>query len=151
VCYRLRTLLILLAVLPPVIAMQYRKWQDGQIWQAHHAAMQRRNDALMAWRIAYEASQNGQSAAFLKKEKEAQRQYDDAKQDVEITRQAIYARYGKSERELSAGNAVPPEKVTFHVPLHDPRRALASSSAAAIGARSVQMSDPAPSVGTSHC
>src|SRR5947209_968706 len=99
--FGIRTLLLATLVLPPLIAVQYRKWQENQIWSAHDAAKQRRDDALVAWRVAYDSySNNPSAAAWIANETKAQQRYYAARQEVEVTVKAIQARYG-TERELS--------------------------------------------------
>jgi len=90
--------LIAALVLPPVIAVQYRRWSDDYIWIALQEAKRRRDDALVAWRIAYD---DGNSATPERAD-EAETQYNSARQDVESAVKALYSRYGNSERAIVA-------------------------------------------------
>ena len=94
--YRLRTLLILLALLPPLFALGYRKWQD-YIWAAHYAAKLQRDNALVEWRIAFTHYVNRKSAESAAEEREAQMRYFAARKQVEATVKAIRARYPTDE------------------------------------------------------
>jgi hypothetical protein len=90
--FSLRTLLIALALLPPVGAIGYRRWQDG-IWEAHAAAKQRRDLALAKWRMAHWHSDNFPSPASAAEEKKAQQRYVAARKDVDAAIHAIRVRY----------------------------------------------------------
>jgi hypothetical protein len=98
--YSLRTLLIVLALLPPLGAIGYRRWRDDGLWDAHSAAKHERDAALVSWRIAYEHLTNRPSAASAAEESKAQQQYYAARKVVEKTANAIRDRY-RSEAELS--------------------------------------------------
>src|SRR5262245_13550044 len=99
--YSLRTLLIVLALGPPLGAIGYWKWQD-YIWDAHYAAKLQRDNALGEWRIAYTHFVNRQSATSIAEEKAAQRRYFVARKRVEATAKAIRARYTTDEELLRA-------------------------------------------------
>jgi len=96
--FRLRTLLIAALFLPPLIAIQYRHWRDGKLWQDLQVAKQRRDDSLVAWRITYDAVTSGKTAAS--QETAAQQRYYAARQDVEEAVKALRDRYGNSEQDL---------------------------------------------------
>jgi hypothetical protein len=95
--YRLRTLLLAVLILPPLIACYWR-WRDDRIWHALQAAKQRRDASLVAWRVAYEAFTSGSSDRS--QEAAAQERYFAARHDVESAMRALHARYGKSDQEL---------------------------------------------------
>jgi hypothetical protein len=98
--YKLRTLLILLAVLPPMIAglVQYRHWRDDQLWLSHEAAKRERDERLIAWRKTFELVQSGRANAA--QETAIQQRYYLARKKVQSARNAIESRYGKTDAEL---------------------------------------------------
>ena len=98
--YKLRTLLVLLAVLPPLIAgvVQYRNWRDRQLWRSLERAKVGRDAVLQEWRTTYGLFQAGQVSA--RHECALRQQYFAARQDVESARTAIEARYGSFEKGL---------------------------------------------------
>jgi len=98
--FGLRGLLIALLVLPPLIAVQYRRWHDGQIWKTLGAARRQRDEALVAWRVAYDSYATSQSKASEAEEVKAQQRYYAAREDIEKAIKALHARYGSSDKEL---------------------------------------------------
>jgi hypothetical protein len=98
--FRPRTLLVLLAILPPVIAVQYRRWSDLGLWQRLTDAKQERDAALVAWRKVYDAVQSGR--AHDSQEAAAQKRYYDGREKVERARARLYKRYGGEEGTIRA-------------------------------------------------
>lgn len=98
--FGLRTLLIAALILPPLIAVQYRKWHDGQIWKALATAKQQRDEALVAWRVAYDAYARSRSKLSETEETKAQQRYYAARAGVEKAMKDLHARYGDSDADL---------------------------------------------------
>ena len=98
--YKLRTLLILLAVIPPLIGglVHYRRWRDKRLWLTLEAAKRERDESLVTWRRTYELVSNGQVPAG--EEIAIQQQYYVARQDVEMALVAIRTRYGGTDADL---------------------------------------------------
>ena len=96
--YRLRTLLILLALGPPLIAVQYRRWHDDRLWNSVQAAKQHRDELLVAWRKTYELATSGQASAA--QEEAIRQRYFSARQDVAQAVAALRSRYGNSDDRL---------------------------------------------------
>ena len=96
--FGLRALLLAALVLPPIIAHQYRRWHDEDLWRSLAAAKERRDAALVAWRRTYDRYQNGVAAPA--QEEAAQVQYYAGRQDVESALQAIKTRYGGTDKDL---------------------------------------------------
>jgi hypothetical protein len=102
--FGLRTLLIALLLLPPLIAVQYRRLDKGRLWDAASAARQRRDKALADWRVAYDAIGSKSTLdveAVVAAVEDAQRRYFAARQDCEATYKALLASYGNSEKRLA--------------------------------------------------
>jgi hypothetical protein len=93
--------LIAFLLLPPVIAVQYRRWDQSRIWNAVSTAKERRDNALVAWRVAYDADANGSSPATESAVQDAERRYYAARQDVEVAMKRLYALYGNSKERLA--------------------------------------------------
>src|SRR5437762_13815765 len=74
--FGIRTLLVAAMILPPLIAWQYRNWRDNQLWLNLELAKQQRDNALVAWRIAYDTHVAGKSSAPEKTAAAAQERYD---------------------------------------------------------------------------
>jgi hypothetical protein len=96
--FRLRTLLILLAVLPPIIAYWYRQQSDIALWERLDDAKRQRDASLSAWRVAYDESQFGNVPAS-KADAEAKRYYK-ARGKVEAAWARLLKRYG-GEKQLT--------------------------------------------------
>jgi hypothetical protein len=96
--FGLRTLLIAALLLPPIIAVQYRRWRDDRIWRDLSAAKERRDASLVAWRRTFEAVHTGKAAPL--EELAAQTSYYAARQDVESAMRSLHARYGSSDQDL---------------------------------------------------
>jgi len=112
--FRLRTLLIVLALGPPFIAgvVQYRNWRELQIWRSLERAKVKRDGLLQAWRANYERLQSGQASAAAE-DTALRQQYFDARRDVEKTRTAIEARYGSFEKGLQAATQTARDESTM--------------------------------------
>jgi cell division protein FtsL len=95
--FGVRTLLLASLLLPPAIALLCERFSEARIWRELSAAKQRRDQRLVEWRIAYEASNSGSSSAA---ESKARQDYFSARQDVEAAVKTIYARHGNSEQEV---------------------------------------------------
>jgi hypothetical protein len=87
--FGLRTLLIALLLLPPLIAVQYRRLGHGRFWDAVSAARQRRDKALADWRVAYDAI--GSPATNIAAVEDAERRYFAARQDYEAAYKVLLA------------------------------------------------------------
>jgi len=98
--YRLRTLLIALAILPPLIGgiVHYQRWRDKRLWQTLDAAKRERDGLLVTWRQKYDLVTSGQAPAG--EETAVQQQYYAARQDVEKALGAIRTRYGGTDEDL---------------------------------------------------
>ena len=101
--YRLRTLLILLAVLPPLIAIwHHRRSEDGLRRQLSDAKCER-DAALRSWRVAYDAVQSGK-APESQMEAEQVRYYK-GREGVEAALKQLLKRYGGQEEMVKAYQA----------------------------------------------
>src|SRR5262245_28567859 len=96
--FGLRSLLVAALLLPPLIAVQYRRWCDDRIWVALQDAKNRRDAALVAWRVVYASTRN--SATGDAQEQAARQRFFSAREDVEAAVQALHSRYGNSEDEV---------------------------------------------------
>jgi hypothetical protein len=98
--FGLRTLLIAMLFLgmAPWLAL---KWREDRLWKSLQAAKQRRDDALVAWRIAYAAFDNEKSSAAEAAEVQAQTRYYAAREEIESATQAIHSFYDNSEEKLA--------------------------------------------------
>jgi hypothetical protein len=98
--YRLRTLLILLAIFPPLIAglVRYREWREDQLWRSLESAKQERDELLLTWRKVYDRVEAGR--ARQAEEDSVKQRYFSARQDVQRAVTAIQTRYGKTDAEL---------------------------------------------------
>src|SRR5687767_13881912 len=98
--YRLCTLLLVLAIMPPFVAgvVRYQEWRDERLWRSLEIAKRERYSALVAWRQVRELIEKGQASSA--KEDAIQQQFYAARSKVEAARIAIEARYGKTDAEL---------------------------------------------------
>ena len=96
--FGLRAFLLAALILPPMIAYQYRRWHDEELWRAHAAAKQRRDASLVTWRRTYDLYQTGKTAEAT--EQAAVMRYYAARQDVESAYGALKARFGSSDKDL---------------------------------------------------
>jgi hypothetical protein len=89
--YRLRTLLIVLALGPPIIAsvVHCRNWRALQRMRALERATWKRDELLNAWRETYD--HRGAEEVAIR------HQYYAAWRDVETAKGAIKSRYGSLE------------------------------------------------------
>src|SRR5689334_6227253 len=101
--FRLRTLLILLAIGPPILAWQYSRWQDDRLWQSLSDAKKERDTALVEWRRTYDAMATGR--ATTSHECAAQTRYYAARAKVETAAQSLMSRYGDEQRLATALHA----------------------------------------------
>jgi hypothetical protein len=108
--FRLRTLLVAAIFLPPMLAivLRYPGWRDDRLWHALESAKQEREASLLDWRDVYERHQAGQVGSSH--ELAAQRRYFAARGNVESAVQAIQARYGNSQEELTKAMQARPRK-----------------------------------------
>jgi hypothetical protein len=97
--FGLRTLLGAVLLLPPVLAALSMRWRDERLWRAVRDAKQRRDAALVSWRVAYGRFANG-TAGASQEEAAAQQRYYAARQETESALKTLYARYGNSEKKL---------------------------------------------------
>lgn len=97
--YKLRTLLILLAVLPPIIAgvFHYRNWRALQFLRSLERAQIKRDQLLETWRAKYDLFGEGQEEAVIREP------YFTARQDFEKQRASIKSQYGSIEAAMRQG------------------------------------------------
>ncbi len=98
--YRLRTLLIVLAVLPPFIGgvVHYQRSRDKRLWMELDVAKQNRDQLLTTWRHTNDLVVSGQVGAG--EEVAVQQQYLTARTDLEKAVVAVRARYGGKDEDL---------------------------------------------------
>ena len=101
--YRLRTLMIVLALGPPIVAWQYSRWRDDRLWRSLANARQERDAALVAWRTAYEAATRG--TAPQANEAAASDLYFKARKKVEDSFASLRERYGDDQGIVNADQA----------------------------------------------
>lgn len=106
--YRLRTLLLLLAIVPPMIAYQYRRWVDLGLWQRLTDARQERDAALVEWRWVFDGVTSGKIPES--QEVDAQRRYYAGREQVELAHTRLVERYGDEKRMLDAMRALQQQK-----------------------------------------
>jgi uncharacterized membrane protein YcjF (UPF0283 family) len=92
--YRLRTLLIILALAPPFLAgvFHYRNWRALQSMRSLERATWKREEVLEVWRKTYDRFHAGEASAT--EEAAIRQEWYAAWHDVENAKQAIKARYG---------------------------------------------------------
>jgi len=98
--FRLRTLMILLAVLPPLIAYQYHRSSDLSLWQRLADAKQERDTALVEWRRVYDAVQSGK--ALESEEVAVQGRYYKGREKTESAYERLIKRYGGEKQLIEA-------------------------------------------------
>jgi hypothetical protein len=99
--YRLRTLMIVLAILPPIIAgvfhFHYRNWCALKVLRSLERAQIRRDGLLATWRVTFDRAGTGQQEEAIRE------QYFMARQDFEKEKASIEARYGSIEAARHLG------------------------------------------------
>ena len=95
--YSLRTLLILLAVGPPMLAgiAYYRDWSDRRLWRSFDSAKLKRDELLTRW---YDLARTGKASPS--DESAVREQFEAARDDVKSTLSALQRRYGNSEEQM---------------------------------------------------
>jgi len=101
--YRLRTLLIVLALSPPFIAgvFHYRNWRALQSMRSLEKATWKRDEVLEVWRKTYDGLNAGEASAT--KEAAIRQEWYAAWHDVEKAKKSIKARYGSMEAARRMG------------------------------------------------
>ena len=99
--YRLRTLMILIAILPPIIAVvfhfHYRNSCALKVLRSLERAQIRRDGLLASWRVTYDRVGTGEQEEAIRE------QYFIARQDFEKEKASTEARYGSMEAARHMG------------------------------------------------
>jgi len=103
--YRLRTLLILLGILPPIIAgvfhFHYQNWRALKVLRSLERAQIKRDSLLETWRVTFDRVGAGQASA--NQEEAIREQYFRAREDFEKQKTSIQAQYGSTEAARKMG------------------------------------------------
>jgi hypothetical protein len=103
--YHLRTLLIVLAILPPLLAgvfgFHYGNYRAYRDLRSMEVATWKRDALLETWRVTYARLQAGKGSG--NEELETREQYFAARADVEKAREEIHSRYGGIEAAMQRG------------------------------------------------
>jgi len=108
--YKLRTLLIVLAILPPVLAgvfsFHYGNYRAYRDLRSMEVATWKRDALLETWRVTYARLQAGRGNGG--EELEIREQYFAARADVEKAREKIHSRYGSIQAAMQRGARIQP-------------------------------------------